>query len=298
MRSFVKHIGSDTDYQILNIGGGYDTLAFRVLSEENTREAVDGRPREPPARVNIFEVDFPEVIHHKMRTILSKSELREVLLSHTSTSDEEINAPSSSFKTRHGSKIGPLNLLSCDLRDADSVVSALLSSSFNPSIPTFILSECVLVYMPKHDVERLVKSISNITSISLWVTYDMINPTDSFGKMMVENLQAAGHRVPGIIDYPSLESQQEKFLKNGWETSISETFLQAFDTMISAELKKKICKLEIFDELEEWSLLMAHYSLTVATKGDLMKDIYPSLKASQVVAAPAPQIPISPGWST
>ncbi len=297
LRSFVNHIGSDTEYQILNIGGGYDTVAFRVLSDENKQGAGDTSIGKSSSRIKIFEVDFPEVIQHKVYTILSKPELREVVLPSTSATDEERNAPSSSFKIRHGSKIGPLHLLSCDLREAESVVSALLTSSFDPSIPTLIISECVLVYISKRDVECLVKSISNITSNSLWVTYDMINPTDSFGKVMVENLQAAGHRVPGIIDYPSLDTQQQRFLENGWETASSETFLQAFDTMISAELKKKIFKLEMFDELEEWCLLMAHYSLTVATKGNLMNDIHSSLKAPQVDTAPAVQIPISSGWS-
>ena len=52
-----------------------------------------------------------------------------------------------------------------------------------------------------------------------------------------------------------------------------ETFLQSFDTMIPLNLKKKIYKLEIFDEMEEWNLLMAHYCFTVATKGSMMSDI-------------------------
>ena len=293
----MNHIGNDTAYQILNIGGGYDTIGFRVLAERNKQEVDSIGYEKSKAEVKIFEVDFPEVIRHKTQTILSKPPLREVLLPTSCTTDEERNAPSSSFKTSYGSKIGPLHSLSCDLRDADSVVSALLSASFDPSIPTLVISECVLVYISKHNVESLVKSISTITSNSLWVTYDMINPTDSFGRVMVENLKAAGHGVPGIIDYPSLESQEQRFLENGWDTAVSETFLQAFDTMISGELKKKIYKLEIFDELEEWSLLMAHYSLTVATKGDLMTNIYPKLKMPQIVVTTSDQIPISRGWS-
>ena len=300
LQGFRKHIGMSTVYQILNIGGGYDTLAFQVLSDMNDTQRVDNGSGETPPLVRIFEVDFPEVIQHKARTILSKPDLRDVLLPPTSIPEEIRNASYSSFKIPHGSKVGPLHLLSCDLREADSVVSALLSSSFDPSMPTIIISECVLVYMSRRDVGCLVKGISDITkNNSLWVSYDMINPSDSFGKVMVQNLAAAGHRVPGLMEYPSLESQQQRFLENGWNTAISETFLQSYNTMISAEQKRRISKLEIFDELEEWSLLMSHYSLTIATNGDLMSNIYPNLKAPHVnVSEPAVRIPISSGWGT
>ena len=43
--------------------------------------------------------------------------------------------------------------------------------------------------------------------------------------------------------------------------------------LIPEELKKKIQKLEIFDEVEEWNLLMAHYCLTVATKGSVLHNL-------------------------
>lgn len=49
--------------------------------------------------------------------------------------------------------------------------------------------------------------------------------------------------------------------------------LQAYDTMVSAAEKGRISRLEMLDEVEEWSLLMAHYSLSVSVKGDLLAEV-------------------------
>ncbi len=42
-------------------------------------------------------------------------------------------------------------LLPADLRDVEALAAALEGAGFDPSLPTFVLSECVLVYMePQH----------------------------------------------------------------------------------------------------------------------------------------------------
>jgi hypothetical protein len=50
-------------------------------------------------------------------------------------------------------------------------------------------------------------SISDKVTEAAWVSYDMVNPNDRFGRVMLENLRAAGHRVPGLLDFPTLEQQ-------------------------------------------------------------------------------------------
>jgi hypothetical protein len=44
--------------------------------------------------------------------------------------------------------------------------------------------------------------------------------------------------------------------------------INVYNKMITNEDKFRIAKLEIFDEMEEWVLLMSHYSLTIAIKGN------------------------------
>ena len=101
----------------------------------------------------------------------------------------------------------------------------------------------------------------------------MIGPDDAFGRTMTRNLQAARLNVPGFKDFPTLEHQERRFLENGWQAARSCTMLQAYANMISGDEKKRIAALEIFDEIEEWELIMSHYALTVAAKGSTLLDV-------------------------
>jgi len=44
------------------------------------------------------------------------------------------------------------------------------------------------------------------------------------------------------------------------------TMLQAWDKLVSPAEKARVAKLEIFDEMEEWNMLMSHYVLTTACR--------------------------------
>ena len=97
---------------------------------------------------------------------------------------------------------------------------------------------------------------------------------------MLSNLTTAGHNIPGLTDYPTLDAQQDRFLQlrgyekddntkeqQYWKKVKACTMLQAYNDFIPLTEKERIKKLEIFDEIEEWELIMNHYSLTLATTG-------------------------------
>lgn len=70
-------------------------------------------------------------------------------------------------------------------------------SGFDPAQPTLVLTECVLVYMDRAPAEALVRALSEALTDACWASYDMITPTDAFGKTMKANLRAAQFHVPG-----------------------------------------------------------------------------------------------------
>jgi len=50
-----------------------------------------------------------------------------------------------------------------------------------------------------------------------WLSYDMFNPTDTFGKMMRSNIESsAGYKIPGFTDFPTLASHETKFVDVGF----------------------------------------------------------------------------------
>ena len=64
--------------------------------------------------------------------------------------------------------------------------------SVDKSLPTLVLTECLLVYMKAADSAQVLNWISETFPDVALLNYEMINPFDKFGKMMVENLESRG----------------------------------------------------------------------------------------------------------
>ena len=65
----------------------------------------------------------------------------------------------------------------------------------NPDLPTLIITECLLIYMRSEDTQGILNWALDFfgqTSETAFVNYEMINPDDQFGRMMVENLENRG----------------------------------------------------------------------------------------------------------
>ena len=125
--------------QVVVLGGGYDSLSFNVLKD-----------RDDSGNIQIYEIDFPEVINQKAQIILNKPFLNSIL------NPQKDNLNKLNCAVQNGYKIGPLNLLGIDMRHPESIQSGLLSSNFDSNLPTLFISECVLVYMNKQDACTLI----------------------------------------------------------------------------------------------------------------------------------------------
>lgn len=238
--------------QVLFLGAGFDTTPLIPYQQQLSD-------------VRTFEVDFSDIITSKVAIFKSVPGISSLLQSYPS--DGTTSNP-----------MGPHTFISQDMRDAPAVVAGLLESGFDSSVPTLVLSECVLVYMKKEATEQLAAELAQIMQgDALWLTYDMINPDDVYGRNMIRNLQAVGFQIPGLTDFPTLEDQKNRFLLSGWADARSCSMRFYYDKLLPVECKQRIFKIEMMDEVEEWNMLMDHYSLTIATKGDLLVGILNSI---------------------
>lgn len=113
--------------QILNIGCGFDTLAFHLAERKNPN-------------LWIYEVDFPDILLRKANLIVKSKELYGALLG------DEVPPPSlQSITTDYGYHLNQLHLIPSDLHHPQDFIQSLLRSGFQVSIPTLIFTECVLV---------------------------------------------------------------------------------------------------------------------------------------------------------
>jgi tRNA wybutosine-synthesizing protein 4 len=230
--------------QIVSLGAGKDTSFFRLQSE--SRAPAGG----------YFELDFAAVMEQKLAA-MSKAQSLQALMK---------TAAPCSTKQRASFADNAYHLLSADLRDIRSTVAALLAAGADRAAPTLIIAECVLVYMEPVDSAALLAALSNTFTQALFVSYEMLLPHDSFGQMMVSNIQSRGCMLPGYTPYPTLSSQIHRFHSAGWEAVCAMDMLTVHDSFLDAAEVKRVARIEPLDELEEWHLIMVSvFSFNVTT---------------------------------
>lgn len=133
------------------------------------------------------------------------------------------------------------------------------------SVPTLLLFECVLAYMPPSDSEALLAwfaaQITDSAPLGA-VVYEMFGLEDSFGKMMISNLKSRGVSLPGVVPYKDQASLPSRFTKTGFSRSQAWTLKNIRKEYIEVEEHERVSTLELVDEIEEIDLVLSHYAIT------------------------------------
>ncbi|TPX62163.1 hypothetical protein PhCBS80983_g00721 [Powellomyces hirtus] len=233
--------GNPRTKQIVSIGAGSDTRYF-LLKNGGMQPG------------NYFEIDFAEITAKKAQTIAKNKALSDTI------------GPfqlASGGTELHGADY---HLLAGDLRTfATDLVAKLHLLNFSSTSPTLFLSECVLIYLAPSVSESILRAASSIITSGMFVVYEQINPHDAFGQTMLQNLRMRGIELLGWDKWPDIEAQKRRFRENGWSVAKAGDLNEYWDGLPQVE-KDRIAKLEIFDEIEEWRLLSAHYCVSWGIK--------------------------------
>ncbi|ETV95291.1 hypothetical protein H310_11192 [Aphanomyces invadans] len=232
--------------QIVVLGAGQDSMYFRL----KTRNDVEGTAL--LLRTLYVEVDFPAITRAKVRLCRRHKDLSNVFGTVETSSDMELTASGYA-------------LLACDLRDVATAQSKLLAAGIDPSIPTLILSECVLCYMDAADSAPLLQWFGTAFRDASVIVYEQIRPNDAFGQTMVQNIRMRGCDLKSISTYPDAVDQVRRFRDAGFAQSECWDMNQVYYGFLDPVERKQKERLEMFDELEEFHLLQAHYCLVVAS---------------------------------
>ena len=66
------------------------------------------------------------------------------------------------------------------------------NTGVDANIPTLMVTECVLVYLKPQESQDILRFMKDFFKGDLaLVNYEMINPQDAFGKVMLENLEVS-----------------------------------------------------------------------------------------------------------
>jgi tRNA wybutosine-synthesizing protein 4 len=247
--------------QVLVLGAGFDTAVFQLQQEGVL------------AGVGWFELDFPDIVQHKSRIIAGTPALTASLCGSAAPGRLTVDAGTHELTVAAGCDTdeegglsrGQYSLLAVDLSELDRVKESLAKAGFDPTLPTLVVSECVLIYMEPEDSDALIDWVGTTCPRAAFVIYEQISPHDPFGRTMVRNIASRGCPLKSIARYPALEDMCERFRIRGWSGCVVGKDMDiVYRNMLDEDDKRRTERLEMFDEFEEWHLLMQHYCLLYA----------------------------------
>ncbi|KAL8999403.1 MAG: hypothetical protein Q9169_001717 [Polycauliona sp. 2 TL-2023] len=244
---FLSPSSSSPRKQIISLGAGSDTRFFRLQTCS---------PSLPPFVYHEF--DFPTNTALKITTITTSLDLLSLIPGYNSDSvTASAKGISLSTPTYY---IHPLDLraLSSSLDPPKSL------KTIDATLPTLIISECCLIYLPPHLADNTVTYFTQTlfpptTPLGL-ILYEPINPHSAFGKVMARNLATRGIVLQTLYKYESLEAQRARLKGYGFTAGQeAKTVDEVWEMGVGREEKERVAGLEMVDEVEEWRLLAGHY---------------------------------------
>lgn len=246
LRQFIE-ASTPARAQIVSLGAGFDTRFW-------TLHASGTQPR------RFIELDQAEVVARKAAVVRASPSLLAAFPEGAACAGPRgIASPSRGY-----------HLAIADVRDLEQCSGALEDAGWDPSEPTLVLAECVLVYLPPSDSAALLSWFASRCTHVAIVAYEQIGPHDAFGRMMLDNLRRRGCPLLGLVDCPDLAAQVARCEAAGWDRANADDLLTLYNRTLSPRERARVEGLERLDEMEEWNLMLSHYCAALAVKGPIL----------------------------
>lgn len=122
-----------------------------------------------------------------------------------------------------------------------------------------------MAYIEPQHILALIQYLASAFPLLAMLDYDMVNPKDPFGKMMLQNFKLRGIPLKGMDFFSSLADIKGHYEQQGFAVEIH-NMRDMYYSHINQEERKRIEKLEFLDEFEEFVLMMQHYFMSLSKR--------------------------------
>lgn len=169
-----------------------------------------------------------------------------------------------------GSSRDHLHFVTSDIRDVECLLIDLRKSSFDVSLPTLIICECVLCYMDLPSRTHLLNELSRQLYHPIALTYDPILSSSNHMNGYATEIKAKfeERQAPLLSSMHSITDTIDHYHSCGWNHCISSTISQALQCYLSPQERRDISSsipTDSFDEYASLALLNHLYTITMCS---------------------------------
>jgi tRNA wybutosine-synthesizing protein 4 len=237
---------------IVNLGCGYDPYPFQYLGSADSKNQD----------IIFIDVDYPDLVKKKVKTVLASSELSAIIGRPKPDSHDD-----DKLLLRTDFYIA----LGCDLRDVEGLENSLRSVIDVDECLILFTAEVSLTYMIQTSADALIQWASTLPNAEFALLEQIIpgGELHPFATTMLNHFNSLNTPLNSVLAYPRLVDQIDRFKSRGWKSVSAQDLWNFWRDCISEPAKSFVASVEDFDEWEEFILFGQHYFILHASTASL-----------------------------
>lgn len=248
-----RALSQDKKVVIINLGAGYDPLAFQYLDPLNFEN------KDHLGKLTFIDVDYPDLNKIKTQMIENSQELQEIIGDKIPSDIEGVEIRTKNY-----------TVLSCDLKNINLFLKQLRSLDLdNDNVTKIYIAEVSIAYMLPEFADPVIAATSNLPDSHFLCLEQLLpaGPYQGFARTMLFHFSKLNSPLQSVSTYPTIPKQVARFQKAGYAVAEA-TDLMGFWRSLPEELRQKVEQIEAFDEMEEFIHFAQHYIILHATNSD------------------------------